>query len=32
VPDSNFGDPTFGVISNNVQAPRELQMGLHLKY
>jgi hypothetical protein len=32
VPDSNFGDPTFGVISNNVLAPRELQMGLHLRY
>ena len=32
VPDLNFGDPTFGVISSNVLAPRELQMGLHLQY
>jgi hypothetical protein len=32
VPDSNFGDPTFGEITGNVLAPRELQLGLHLQY
>jgi len=32
VPDSNFGDPTFGRISNTVTSPRELQFGLHLQY
>ena len=32
VPDSNLGDPTFGKITSNVLPPRELQLGLHLKY
>jgi hypothetical protein len=31
-PDSNFGDPTFGQISNTVHSPRQLELGLHLEY
>jgi Carboxypeptidase regulatory-like domain len=32
VPDSNYGDPTFGQITSNVQPPRELELALHLQY
>lgn len=32
VPDSNYGDPTFGQITNNVQPPRQLELALHLQY
>lgn len=31
-PDTNLGDPTFGVVSGTSFAPRELELALHLEY
>ena len=28
IPDTNFGDSTFGVISNQVNIPRQVQFGM----